>query len=156
MHRKTRPSHREARFVASPELRPDPMESWSSAGRFAQEASFLSAQVCLHPVFCHGQLKGFSLKQIPNLRFSPSQTFPAVITHDKGAKVSLLREAPEDLETHKSLGSPCLGVIFQPRMDYRRLSWRKDFFKSPRGNWYFTCNFRGANWSLFSRHYQSS
>ena len=146
MHRKTRPSHREARFVASPELRPDPMESWSSAGRFAQEASFLSAQVCLHPVFCHGQLKGFSL----------SQTFPAVITHDKGAKVSLLREAPEDLETHKSLGSPCLGVIFQPRMDSRRLSWRKDFFKSPRGNWYFTCNFRGANWSLFSQLYQSS
>ena len=90
-----------------------------------RRASSLLARVCLHQVFCHWQLKGFSLKQIPNLRFSPSQTFPTVITHDKGAKVPLLREAPEDLETHKSLGSHCLRVIFQPRMDSRRLSWRK-------------------------------
>ena len=152
MHRKTRSSHREAKPCGI-NLSSDqtPWKAGPPLDTLLRRASFLLAQVCLHQVFCHWQLKGFSLKQIPNLRFSPSQTFPGLPTHDKGAKVPLLREVPEDLETHKSLGSPCLGVIFQPRMDSRRL-----FYKSPRGNLYFTCNFRGANWSLFSLHYQSS
>ena len=131
MHRKTRSSHREAKpcgiNLSSTRPHGKLVLHWTL---FSGEPAFSWLRsVCIR-FSITGKLNGFSLKQIPNLRFSPSQTFPAVPTHDKGAKVPLLREAPEDLETHKSLGSPCLGVIFQPRMDSRRLSWRRLLQKS--------------------------